>query len=1007
MPANYRSVRTAAWTPLDVTTSRTAVYRVIPFPESWRASVLELCNAGRAADAEPWRQAPTRSLEAVLQAYAPDVLVLPRPYDRPPEEGASGRPAPWLLLPNDAPDPLPPPVLTPLLDRWLGELRPEPEHRGLLCETRAELRAHPPAWEVADWELLRSTPTPGGTAAPQPHQFTLATDWLARRVLALGHYPYEGGQLRFRAMPRGQRDRGAELVSQPLPYEPEPGQGVWWFSVVLNITLQTVPFHPLPRFHLHWSIRRWATRVAPGTGRLRLPWGSGTTVLLRPPVPVLPGVPLSERFAVARLARNYDRQRERFTDGWSADGPARLLDGLAISEPFPDADALLADPESWLRRDARAAVVHRNAMGRHEVKVGFMPHQCSQLTEWAEQALPPELRTAAALVPTGLAGPRPVNAPPAAVKKEEREEEEARRCAERRVALAYALSQLAQPTEPAGDPADQPLFEARLLWQTADLREAALAALCARLGLKGDGGSFGEDAYEAAEPGAPVVHEWETPELTVRIRCLRPVVRTGERLGVSLVAGLELLEDAARSREAIDAAVRVRRDLTARWLQRDRDGEQPGLVLVELSRAEDFVTGADPKFALRLGCARAGFVSQFVATPQKLKGYNSVSNMPHRVSMAWDDGLRQLGARVHPEHGLTAGVPVGARFAAVWMVRKNQTTRARWAAHVPVAVLITPSSSGSGLAKVEGWDADADEGAGAWVPYPVLLIRLTRMAEVAAPVPAPRDGEARTGRRASRRADRERQRREAEEWLQRVRASLRSAPTILMVDAVNARSHWTWLQDGRTEPDRIRDGLAPARPLHPNLRLLRVRTGQSRETPQWWGVNAGTGHNGIAAHLWVPQEDPGGRVFYSTTPKPVQFRTSAVQADKLAPRPITLGKRKGEPTLDTGVPGWMPGLIELAVLGCHPEDGDDPQSLALVAHLHRQPPDYPEALAHPLALHLAGLAQEYVLPTRAEEDEATGLAAQTALDPIDSSGAPDLLDAAAEADSSVPSLYGG
>ncbi|WP_237404749.1 hypothetical protein [Actinacidiphila reveromycinica] len=48
-----------------------------------------------------------------------------------------------------------------------------------------------------------------------------------------------------------------------------------------------------------------------------------------------------------------------------------------------------------------------------------------------------------------------------------------------------------------------------------------------------------------------------------------------------------------------------------------------------------------------------------------------------------------------------------------------------------------------------------------------------------------------------------------------------------------------------------------------------------------------------------------------------------------------------------------------------------------------------------------------MLPTRAEEDEATGPAAQTALDPLDSPDLPDLLDAAAEADSSVPLPYGG
>ncbi|MFF2119391.1 pPIWI_RE module domain-containing protein [Kitasatospora sp. NPDC058184] len=972
MPVNYRAVHTTAWAPRDTEVSHIARYRALPFPEEWRDAILDLCNAGRGVDAEPWRTVPTRRLEQVLQAYAPDVLAMPRPF----HDRAEGTPARWLYAVEDSPDPLPAPVLTTLLDRWLGELRPEPEHRALLRDVRAELRAHPPTWEPVTRELLSTGATSGGTAAPDFHQFTLTTDWLARRVLALEPYSFEGGHLRFRAMPRGPRDKGAELVSQPLPFEPEPGKGTWWFSVVLNITLQTIPFEPLPRFHLHWSIRRWATRTTQTTGRLWIPSGSNTTVLLRPTVPVLPGVPLSERFAVAQLARGYDREREEYVDGWANGGPARLLEGLAVGEPFPGPEQLLTDPEGWLTRDARAAVVYRNGMGRHEVKAGLMPHQCSQLTEWAVAALPEELRVAHQLVPTSLAGPKPTNAPPAAVRKTAKEEEEARRCTERRTAVAYAVAGLG-----GAGADDRPVLEARLLWQSADLREAALKALCLRLGLKGDGGSFSETSYEAAGPGSPVVHEWQAPELVVRVRCLRPVIRTDERNGISLTAGLDLPEGRRHTREAVDAAIRARRRQTGEWLSADRTGKEAGLTLVEIARPEDFARDRDPKFALRLGCADAGYVTQFIASPLKVKGYNSVTNLPHRALMAWDDGLRQLGARVHPEHGLAEGVPAGMRWAAVWMVRKNRSSRTKWPAHVPVAVLVTPERPGSGLARVQGWDPEADGGVGDWVPYPTMLIRLTRQAEITPIVPEPRE-EGDAARRPSWRVNRDEQRRKAEEWLQQVRASLRREPTVLLVDAVNARSHWTWWQDGRTEPDRIRDGHAPARPLHPDLRLVRVRTGRGRETPQWWGVNPGDGPNGIAAHLWIPEGSASGRVFYSTTPKPVQFQSSAVQADKLATRPLTQGKRKGEATIDTGIPGWMPALVELAVLGCHREDGDDPQALALAAHLLRQPPDYPQALAHPLPLHLAGLGQEYVLPTRAAAESLLE-EAETAPDPLD------------------------
>jgi hypothetical protein len=99
------------------------------------------------------------------------------------------------------------------------------------------------------------------------------------------------------------------------------------------------------------------------------------------------------------------------------------------------------------------------------------------------------------------------------------------------------------------------------------------------------------------------------------------------------------------------------------------------------------------------------------------------------------------------------------------------------------------------------------------------------------------------------------------------------------------------------------------------------------------------------------------------------IRSSAIEADKLATRPLRRGNRQGELTVDTHIPAWNPDLVELAVLGCHTADGDDPEVLALAVHQMRQPPDYAEALSLPLPLHLAELAQEYVLPIPVQDAE--------------------------------------
>ncbi|WP_214105068.1 pPIWI_RE module domain-containing protein [Acrocarpospora catenulata] len=943
MPVSYEFIRTASWQPVSQDATVVAHYRALRFPEAWREAILALCNLGRPDGAEPYRTVPTYRFEQVIQAFAPDLLVLPRPSEH------------WLYVPEEVADPLPGPVLRSLVDRWLGDLRPEPEHRAFLKDVRAELSTSPPVWERVEAELLRCPTTlGGGTAAPFEHQFPLSPDWLARRVLALGPYEHAAGRLHFRAVPRGPRDKGAELVSQPLPFP--SGTRTWWYSVVLNITLHTVPFDPLPRFHLHFGIRRWATRVSSTTGKVRLPYRRKATVVLRPRVPYLPGAPLSERYALARMERRWDREKEEWTTDWVNGGPASILRGISLAETLPGADEILSSPEEWLEQGLRAGIVYSTAMGGHEVKAGLMSHQRSKLTEWAEQALPAELRATPALVRTRRSkSSKPLNAPPASVKKEDKPEESARRAAERRAGAAYAVSCLT----PDADPETLPTLEARLLWQTRELREAGVSQLVEHLGLKGDGGAFTEAQYEAARPGDPVVLEWQCAELTVRLRCIKLTAGLGE--GLSLPP-----KGTRRTSSAISAAVHDRRTNARSWLAQDITDKAPTLAVVELDRRADFETGDhDPKFALRLGFADAGAITQFATVPKKDGRYDSLKNLDHRVSMAWDDGLRQLGIRVHPTHSLGDKIPAGLRYAAVWLVRKNRTARNRWAAYVPIAVLVTPQDFGSGIARVQGWDPEANK----WIPYPALLLKLTRLAEVSV-------ADADNGGRGSYYRDMNEQRRNTEEWLQKMLRSLRGTPTLLLAHGQNARSHWTWLQDGRVEADRIRDGHALARRLHPDLRLVRVRTGRDRETAQWWGLNPKEEANGLPSHLWVPESGGVSRVFYSTTPKPAQFKTSAIEADKLAPRPRRAGERKGETTIDTNIPGWNPGLVEIAVLGCHKNDGDDPESLALAVHQLRQPPDYPQALALPLPLHLAGLGQEYVLPTLAEEveDEATAVA---------------------------------
>jgi hypothetical protein len=95
------------------------------------------------------------------------------------------------------------------------------------------------------------------------------------------------------------------------------------------------------------------------------------------------------------------------------------------------------------------------------------------------------------------------------------------------------------------------------------------------------------------------------------------------------------------------------------------------------------------------------------------------------------------------------------------------------------------------------------------------------------------------------------------------------------------------------------------------------------------------------------------------------------------------GVNKGKPTVDTEIPAWNPALIEITVLACHPQQGDVPEALALAVHHLRQAPDYLDALSMPLPLHLASLAQHYVLPTVADEGVDGEAEARDGVDGVD------------------------
>ncbi|MEV7289711.1 DUF3962 domain-containing protein [Streptomyces sp. NPDC093252] len=944
----YKAIRLARYAPLPGA-NWTITYHTLSLPERHRKLLLDLYRRGlKKPDA--CHGVPVRRLNGLFQALAPEVVSVARWIDVTRDE-------PWLY----ARAPVPRDVLTALLTTWVRDLRPECEHRTQVREVLRELRFDELRWEKRDVPMLSETITPGGTADPDDRLYQLLPDALAGLVLEHTEpFAYPGGTLAFRGVARRPSDRGAELLSWPPDrYDDSKGR-TWWFSAVLTVTLQTVPFAPAAQIHVRSGVRRWATRT--GQNGLYLPARRAASVYLLADAPWIGADATgaaSARFSVARLTYDRDLKERR----WEAGGPDGMLSRLRLRKPLPKPEELLRNPADWLTpaRKVTAAVVHSTAMGSHGVKTGLMPGDRVPLMEWFEQALPEGLervpdQVRADRYPRQRTRPRPGPTSPAARKAEE---------------TAALRGEVADALE--GHP-----LHLEFLWLTEPNRDAGVQALRTVLGLPDE-----EESTVRSEkvPGNWTVRTWRTPELTVELR-LAQVGGLAERLTVPV--------DGPVRTDALRTALTARRAQVVQRMPKGLTENGGTLALVEIRDKETYTPrSADPKFALRLGFRDAGRVTQFAVNPRRpaVQSSDREKARAMKFESCWKDGLRQLGHSAVLAHRLGPVVPADTQYAALWLVRRRDNGPTRQAGLVPVAVRVRPTEPPA--ERITGWDRRS----GTWVPYPELLLRLAASAELPAAEDHddPSDGEGNEVADTDDAADlqdsdglgtgpssRIEQRRIAlAPAIQEILFGLRDRPTLLLLHAQNTRELWPWLQNVQIQPDllQLHGRRADRVSLQgPGLRVVRVRDSTNNETPQWWGHEepvgdpADTGEKpriGLPSGLWKPPgSDPRHRVFSSTSEKGGPGQPAAVTASRWALRPYVRDGRSGL-TIDTARQAWNPACLELVVAAC--QSDDDPELWAALAHSLRQSPGRDPLLALPLPLQLARKAAEYVLPTKQDQ----------------------------------------
>jgi hypothetical protein len=762
--------------------------------------------------------------------------------------------------------------------------------------------------DLAQWEIAEN-----GTAMQSKTEgvdrFVLLPDLLAARLCQPGiELDWGTYQLCFRRCPSAPGKSGTELISwPPLIYE-DKQKRLWPYSIVLTLTLQTVAFQSFPELHCDIGIRRWA-----GPPIEYLPGDKETSVYLLDSVPWIEGIHYSNSFQVAPMVRQRVPKAEQregastYRLAWNSD-LVKLLDYLRARDCFPNPQDLIQTPSAYLRDDGKpsASIVYRNGIDpAHEVGPGLMPIDRHHFAERIKEIFAPEL----VFIDAPQRKIYPVAVPENSFMEKEGEEDQAEKLASEKEAPSSLLAQRRLAVAKA-------IGEHLTLgiWYQSDIiRQALLQALHTLLGYPlVSGESF----------------TWVTNELKLTVQ-IRPLGSIGDAL-----------DSKARERKAelLRAAIRQRIEEISEVVPL-ADGR--AAALIELDPAQEF-GDADPKYALRIGFAQMGWLTQFITPykenkrlPEKQR-QKEEEKVTHRATAALRDLLRQCGVLgampqiVNKGKVTDSSIPSPLHYLGVWLIKQYApSSHTRIPQMLPLVVHMA-SDTYEVHVKARGFTD--------WLSYPDTLLALAQ--GQAQGVRKPKDA------------------------LPFIMDTLnRFIPTcphiILFFHAQNFRSAWNWLTN-----EQITKALPAPFSRYKHLRIVRVRSGE-HETPEWYAQSEEVPY-GFTKGIFMLGES--GHIFASIQEKPPTTQKLSKELSKGMSRTKT-DKEGNQKNIDPNptVAAWNPSLVEMTV-SC--AQSKETLMCAMIANelRHAMASHYNHPTIYPLPLHLASLIEEYVLPLQEIEE---------------------------------------
>jgi hypothetical protein len=417
-------------------------------------------------------------------------------------------------------------------------------------------------------------------------------------------------------------------------------------------------------------VRRWVSLPIQS-----LPADKETSVYLLTSVPWLEGIPNSNSFQVAPIARERvpsSQQQEgqsKYRMKWGSN-LAPLLGKLNRQHPFPTPQDIINNPISALNLNGSpsAALVYRNGINpEHRVGPGLSPADRRYLAEKIAELLAPEWEFVEQLQRVkfkSAVGQNPFLPNSQTQKKNTLTEFQNQRC----MAIQQAVGEQ---------------LTVEIWYQQDSTKDALIKAMGECLGIP----------ESASLP-------YKFPELEFTLNISTQVLSA---LGDELKLDSGIKDKKERRRQAI----RQRAEEVQKEIQK-KASRASGVTVafIELDSAEKFSGNTDPKDALRRGFALSERLTQFIST-------EGTGNLPHRALNGFLDLLRQLGVQAAPpnivieqqkqivdDKGKTKNVhqkyefPEKLNYVGLWMIKQNSPTSADGSIQrVPVMVYMTANTT--------------------------------------------------------------------------------------------------------------------------------------------------------------------------------------------------------------------------------------------------------------------------------------------------------------------------